>query len=128
VRFFFTVYRLFHFYFMHNSKEAFVTLVTSEDYIQGALVVARSLRHAGTTKHISCLITPTISSHSQYALKAMFDSVIQVDLIASNSLSNLDLLGRPDLLYTLTKLHVWRLEQFDKVVFLDAVRSFTFHF
>ncbi len=34
--------------------------------------------------------------------------------------ANLDLLGRPDLGETLTKLHVFGLEQVQKAVFLDA--------
>ena len=33
---------------------------------------------------------------------------------------NLNLLGRPDLSHTYTKLHAWRLTQYDKCVFLDA--------
>lgn len=41
--------------------EAYVTLVTSNDYVVGALVLAHSLRRQHTTKHIVVLITNNVS-------------------------------------------------------------------
>lgn len=43
-----------------------------------------------------------------------------MNVLDSNDPINLSLLGRPDLNVTFTKLHCWRLTQFDKAVFLDA--------
>src|SRR5437762_10678130 len=40
--------------------------------------------------------------------------------LASLNRSNLQLLGRPDLALTLTKVNLWRLTQFRKCVYLDA--------
>ena len=40
-------------------------------------------------------------------------------LVTSNS-SNLQLLGRPDLALTLTKINLWQLVQFRKCVYVDA--------
>ena len=42
--------------------EAYVTLVTSEEYTIGALVLAHSLRKLHTKKHIVCLITSNLSA------------------------------------------------------------------
>lgn len=50
----------------------------------------------------------------------VFDEVITVEPLKSSSKQNLDLLGRPDLYWTFTKLHLWSLTQYSKVVFLDA--------
>jgi glycogenin glucosyltransferase len=50
----------------------------------------------------------------------VFDLVVSVDAMQTPSPVNLRLLGRPELATTLTKLHVWRLTQFTKIVFLDA--------
>jgi hypothetical protein len=46
--------------------------------------------------------------------------VVPVEAIRSSSLDNLHSLGRPDLLYTFTKLHLWSLTKYERVVFLDA--------
>ena len=40
--------------------------------------------------------------------------------LASSNSSNLQLLGRPDLALTLTKINLWRLMQFRKCVYVDA--------
>jgi len=46
--------------------------------------------------------------------------VTVVNVHDSNDTANLELLSRPDLGVTFTKLHCWRLTQFDKCVFMDA--------
>lgn len=40
--------------------------------------------------------------------------------LASSNMSNLWLLGRPDLALTFTKINLWRLVQFRKCVYVDA--------
>ncbi|CBQ70512.1 related to glycogenin-2 beta [Sporisorium reilianum SRZ2] len=184
----------------HNSStNAFVTLLTSDHYLPGALVLAESLRlshgisrkgkhRAGASTasapdfQVVALITPdTLSVQSVKALRrsGLFDWIVGVEpigfrqILASSPPSgipvpandhatsaasatldselndkilemerNLNLLGRPDLTNTLTKLHAWRLgrdsahlivhgassthdaaqawQGFDKLVFLDA--------
>lgn len=46
--------------------------------------------------------------------------MVQVDVLDSQDAVNLELLTRPDLGVTFTKLHCWRLTQFTKCVFMDA--------
>ncbi|TKY85077.1 hypothetical protein EX895_006157 [Sporisorium graminicola] len=184
----------------HNStNNAFVTLLTSDHYLPGALVLAESLRitHGNSRKgklradaptsspanfQLVALITPdTLSVQSVKALRrsGLFDWIVGVEPIGFRQIlasspppgipiavndhatvvpsatldselndkilqmeRNLNLLGRPDLTNTLTKLHAWRLgrdsahlivhgatstqdaaqvwQGFDKLVFLDA--------
>ncbi len=40
-----------------QDKEAYATLLTTKDYVQGAVVVARALRAFGTTRPIVALVT-----------------------------------------------------------------------
>ena len=49
-----------------------------------------------------------------------YDAVVHVDVLDSHDSANLELLGRPDLGMTFTKLQCWRLTQYTKCVFLDA--------
>ncbi len=57
-----------------GDMEAFVTLVTSESYVDGACVLAHSLRRTGTHKAITCTYTD-LTEQSRYHL---FSSVQRV--------------------------------------------------
>ncbi|RCH88920.1 hypothetical protein CU097_005998 [Rhizopus azygosporus] len=99
--------------------EAFVTLVATDSYASGALVIAHRLRDLGSRKELLCLVTPNISTHVQNMLSKYYKT-IPVETIRSKDHQNLLLLGRPDLDISLTKIHLWRLTQYKKIVFLDA--------
>lgn len=66
------------------------------------------------------LITPGVSPSMQEKLKVAFNVVQEVNVLDSKDAANLALLARPELGITFTKLHCWRLTQFEKCVFLDA--------
>ncbi|KAI8149157.1 nucleotide-diphospho-sugar transferase [Fennellomyces sp. T-0311] len=100
--------------------EAYVTLVATDTYTPGALILGHRLRDLGTTKQLACLVTPNVSKDARTCLTRCFHHIIDVDPLTSTRPDNLALLGRPELGITLTKLHVFRLFQFSKVVFLDA--------
>ncbi|KAF3425325.1 hypothetical protein E2986_03038 [Frieseomelitta varia] len=53
-------------------------------------------------------------------LSAIFSVVMEVNVLDSKDEANLALLARPELGVTFTKLHCWRLTQYEKCVFLDA--------
>lgn len=50
----------------------------------------------------------------------MFSTVQEVNVLDSKDEANLALLARPELGITFTKLHCWRLTQYEKCVFVDA--------
>ncbi len=54
--------------------EAYVTLVTSDDYVDAALVVAHSLRRTGTTRSIVLVYTDLSDS-------SRFDTLVFVHLV-----------------------------------------------
>ncbi|KAF8338293.1 uncharacterized protein EI90DRAFT_2991551 [Cantharellus anzutake] len=114
---------------MANSRFAFATLVTSDSYANGALVVASALKELHlappTPPEVAfqtvCIVTPeTVDVAIIKKLRQAFDIVFGVEIIEENQTKGLQLLGRPDLHLVLTKLHVFRLTQFDKIIFLDA--------
>ncbi|KAJ3889002.1 glycogenin [Lentinula edodes] len=111
------------------SQYAFVTLLTSDHYLPGALTLAAALRDVHPSPAVSpevefqtvCLVTPeTVDVSTIKLLRKAFDIVIGVELIAQDDEEGLKLLGRPDLNEVLTKLHVFRLTQYSKIIFLDA--------
>ncbi|KAG0318308.1 hypothetical protein BGZ99_005753 [Dissophora globulifera] len=100
--------------------EAFITLLTNNNYASGALVLAHSLRACHTSKTLAVLVTATVSRSIRDRLAQVYDAVIEIGEIDSRSTKNLALLGRPELGVTLTKIHVFNQTQYSKVVFLDA--------
>ncbi|XP_033207864.1 titin isoform X3 [Belonocnema kinseyi] len=99
---------------------AWVTLATNDSYSLGALVLANSLRRAGTPHDLVVLITPGVTDAMREKLSAVFSLVQEVNILDSKDEANLRLLARPELGITFTKLHCWRLTQYTKCVFVDA--------
>ncbi|CAH1980526.1 unnamed protein product [Acanthoscelides obtectus] len=99
---------------------AWVTLATTDSYSLGALVLAHSLKQVGTKHQLAVLITPGVTNPMRNKLKEVFDLVEEVNILDSKDETNLKLLKRPELGITFTKLHCWRLTQYEKCVFLDA--------
>jgi glycogenin glucosyltransferase len=102
------------------SSEAFVTLATNDGYALGALVVAQSLRKVGTQKHLVVLISKSLSDLIRRTLETSFDEVVLVEELNSNDTEHLNLLSRPELGVTFTKINCWLLEKYSKCVFLDS--------
>ena len=53
-------------------------------------------------------------------LSSVFTLLQEVNVLDSRDEAHLALLERPELGITFTKLHCWRLTQYEKCVFLDA--------
>ncbi|KAG1813286.1 nucleotide-diphospho-sugar transferase [Suillus subaureus] len=106
---------------------AFVTLVTSDSYLPGALAISGALKDVHQTEphevkyDTVCIVTPeTLDITTIKLLRKTYDIVIGVEVIGQSDPTGLNLMGRPDLDTVLTKLHVFRLTQYSKVIFLDA--------
>ncbi|XP_055311352.1 uncharacterized protein LOC129574047 isoform X2 [Sitodiplosis mosellana] len=99
---------------------AWVTLATNDSYALGALVVAHSLKKVNTAHQLAVLITPGVTQSMREKLQIIFNLVQEVNVLDSKDAANLALLSRPELGITFTKLHCWRLTQYEKCVFLDA--------
>ncbi|KAJ7246331.1 hypothetical protein B0H12DRAFT_1211376 [Mycena haematopus] len=108
---------------------AFVTLLTSDAYLPGALALAGALREVHPVPAVPpevdfqtvCLVTPeSVDVASIKQLRRAYDVVVGVEIIAQEDDKGLKLLGRLDLNTVLTKLHVFRLTQYSKIIFLDA--------
>ncbi|KAI8611104.1 nucleotide-diphospho-sugar transferase [Chytriomyces sp. MP71] len=108
---------------------AYVTLVTSDSYVSGAIALAHSMRNVHHSRHTTIvLVSPTgVSRDGLARLYRAFHKVVYVPVLKSGSVSgdarNLELLGRSELDVTYTKIHVFNpatLPGIDRVAFLDA--------
>jgi glycogenin glucosyltransferase len=100
-----------------GANHAYVTLVTSDDFVVGAEVMLFSLHKTGTCKASVILVTPQVSPSAQKKLAASGACVIEVADIP-NPNSNVHVEGWVNSGYT--KLHIWNLTQYDKLLYLDA--------
>src|ERR1700736_2525167 len=107
---------------MPESREslAYVTMVLTDSYVTGAMVMGYSLRQF-TDKRMICMVTPNLSKDSLNRLSTLWE-LKTVNKLDSRDEVHLSLLGRPELGPTFTKLHVWSLheEGILKAIFLDA--------
>ncbi|KAI0201029.1 glycosyltransferase family 8 protein [Astrocystis sublimbata] len=104
-----------------KGEDVYATLLTTDTYLPGALVLAQSLRDAGTTKKLTALVTlDTVSAEAITELKSVYNYVLPVPRIRNAYPANLQLMNRTDLHSAFTKINLWKQTQFRKVVYIDA--------
>nr|XP_036582817.1 Glycogenin-1-like protein 1 [Colletotrichum truncatum]KAF6791608.1 Glycogenin-1-like protein 1 [Colletotrichum truncatum] len=106
---------------LRGSEQVYATLLLNDTYLPGALVLAHSLRDAGTSRQLVVLVTlDTVSAEVITELKAVYDQVIPVPRIRNDRPANLYLMNRPDLHSAFTKVNLWKQTQFSKIIYIDA--------
>lgn len=102
-------------------KFAYVTLVMLGDaYVSGAIIVAYSIRKAGSLADLVVLVTPDVSENGKDVLRKFFTHVIEVDFI---TVPNWRVQKQPHRRYlelVFTKFHLFNLTQYEKVLLIDA--------
>ncbi|KAJ3416763.1 hypothetical protein HDV05_000137 [Chytridiales sp. JEL 0842] len=107
---------------------AYATLITSDAYLPGALSLCHSIKSNTSPHDVIALCPPNILTSATISqLYRAFDRIIYVPLLKSGAvdsdIGNLELLGRPELDITFTKLHVFNpdmIGSYERVAFLDA--------
>ncbi len=65
-------------------RQAYVTLVTTLDYVVGAEVLAKSLRHTGTQRQILAMVGELVPEEGVYALEDAGLITTRVPSVPSN--------------------------------------------
>jgi alpha-N-acetylglucosamine transferase len=99
-----------------QAKCAYVTLVTSDTFCQGADVMLYSLQQTKCTADIVVLVTPQVSKQERHRLAKRGVTVMEVTPI-ENPNQSVHVEGWINSGYT--KLHIWNLD-YESVVYLDA--------
>lgn len=113
---------------MNTEKYAYVTLLLNDSYLPGVLTLVQSIHETGSEIPIVLLISKKNLSFKTYDLLFKFNKFSRVinidnDLIKTkqnNEFQLNSLLNRSDLLFTLTKLNIWKLTDYDRLVYLDS--------
>ncbi|MBO6726940.1 MAG: glycosyl transferase [Rhizobiaceae bacterium] len=118
------------------ARNAFVTLVTNADYALGATALVRSLALTGTAADIVVMHTGGVSREALAPAAALGAGLVEAELLPTSDAFNKrhdkrEIHGRNPFtkggkpafhtpLDNFAKLRLWELEQYDRVVFLDA--------
>ncbi|KKK26444.1 hypothetical protein P175DRAFT_0501177 [Aspergillus ochraceoroseus IBT 24754] len=104
-----------------QGSAVYCTLLLSDDYLPGAVVLAHSLRDNGTHAKLAVLYTPdTLQEATIHELQTVYDILIPVHPMTNHIPANLWLMERPDLIATFTKIELWRQTQFTRIVYIDC--------
>ncbi|KAI8905886.1 nucleotide-diphospho-sugar transferase [Gorgonomyces haynaldii] len=103
-------------------SRCFVTLLTSDNYLPGTLVLAKSLRKHSQLPIALLIGGDQVSDKTRLVCEKYFDRIVYAPILRSVDHKNLELLGRPELDVTFTKLHVFdpQILEFERVCFLDS--------
>ncbi|UNI24446.1 Glycogenin glucosyltransferase [Purpureocillium takamizusanense] len=104
-----------------GGEQVYATLLLSDSYLPGALVLAHSLRDAGTSRKLAVLVTlDAVSVDAITQLQAVYDYILPVSRIRNEQPANLYLMNRADLHSAFTKINLWKQTQFSKIVYIDS--------
>jgi len=108
-----------------TSRYAFVTfLMRNDNYLPGALMFAFGLREKGTRADLVCMVSGNVSESAKFALKLIFDYVVDIDEIHVPNTRGHE---RQDIPYVFTRFNALRLGvdgdlgfNYEKIVIADA--------
>lgn len=103
---------------MEISNYSFVSILTTDEYLDGVLVLKYSLESTKPRYPFVLLITPNVSEKTKEILMSHDIDFITVQGIESPRLVTEEHLKRWN--YTYSKLNIFGLTQFDKLVYLDS--------
>jgi alpha-N-acetylglucosamine transferase len=121
---------------MVSSRHAYATLVTNADYAMGATALVRSLKLTGSKADIVVMHTGGADMSALAPLEALGARLVPVDLLPTSDAFNVRHQrqriheahpftkgGKPAFhtpLDNFAKLRLWEMEQYERIVFIDA--------
>ncbi len=100
-------------------KKAYATTLTHGDaYAPGVEALGRSLRATGTIEPLVLMVTPDVPQEARTRLARQGWRLREIQPVKNPTPASQQLFPRFDKVFT--KLRAWELEEFDKVVLLDA--------
>lgn len=109
---------------MMDEKRAWVTILSTNSYINGVVVLDRSLKTVKSKYPLYCVITDEVSEENIEVLTKLGIRIIHKPQIVPNGLTYEDGINQTIFGNTwhlaMVKLHVFDLTAFDKIVYIDS--------
>ncbi|MFT7561919.1 MAG: alpha-N-acetylglucosamine transferase [Flavobacteriales bacterium] len=100
---------------MKNKKYSYISLLSTDDYLPGVLALSKSLELTGAKFPLCVCVIEEISSKVKRILKENNIRIITIEKLSQDNIATRRIWHN-----TWSKLNVFRLLEFDKIVFLDA--------
>lgn len=109
---------------METKNYSYITLITNDQYMPSLITLLRSFSLIKSRFPISVMVLPEVSENSRAIIKFLGADIIEVSKLFPKNFNG-ERFGTEDytgvVYHTCTsKLHVFELTQFDKVVYVDA--------
>lgn len=106
------------------NKYSYITLLTDDSYIYGVILLQQSLKEVNSQYPLEVLVTPNVSKPILTILDQLQLSYIIIEPIKDDKIFEYNKKTNPNMAriwsLCLSKLKIFNLTQFDKLVFLDA--------
>jgi glycogenin len=102
-----------------QEDRAFVTLLTNDSFFPGVVTLCKSISASGSNYPVYVMVSSEVSETTKQRLVPICPRIVVVDRIECPYPSPPEH-DAPWISSDLTKLHIWNLTQFKKVVYLDA--------
>jgi len=97
----------------------YVTLLSSDNYLEGVLTLHYSMKLVGSEYPLCCLVSTTVSESVETTIKNHgIETIRLVEPAITFKANNVEWASNWD--FTFDKLKVWGLTQFEKIVFVDS--------
>ena len=100
--------------------KAYVTLLSNKSYLEGVLVLSRSLKAVQAQYPLYCVLSVSVDNEVQKELEQEGIGCIRLAHAAVDGNVNPEGQGFSHWNFTFDKLQIWGLTQFEKIVFLDS--------
>ncbi len=97
-------------------KYSYVSILTTDSYLFGALTLWKSLQDTKPKYPFHLLITPNLNAETTTLLQKSGIKTIKIEPIKNPILND----PKDRRYYNYSKLNMWSMTQFDKIVYLDA--------
>jgi alpha-N-acetylglucosamine transferase len=101
-------------------KKAFITYLCNDKFVPGAVALAKSLKHHMTKYEVACMVTEEVSDLGRQILEAAGIELVNIDRIEPARTDGIKDRYKETSWMMFTKLNLWRLTDYAKLVFLDA--------
>ena len=101
-------------------RKSFITYLCNDFFVPGAVALINSLKANETKYEVSCMITEGVSDEGRETLLKYGYTLIDIEKIVPNRTEGIKDRYRENSWMMFTKLNLWRLLEYDKLVFLDA--------
>ena len=101
-------------------KTAFATYLCNDVFIPGAVALINSLNHHKTQHDVICMVTDGVSEKGRKTLENSGFLLKNIEKIVPNRVEGIKDRYKDNSWMMFTKLNLWRMTEYEKLVFIDA--------